>query len=55
MSRAEDTGRKSDQTDRAAEESSESGSYSPEQYPEDPEPAAAPLDSEHAAEPPRSD
>jgi hypothetical protein len=52
---AENTGRASEQTDRAAEESNESGSYSPEQYPEDPEPAAPPLDSENATEPPRSD
>jgi hypothetical protein len=55
MSGADDAGRKPEQTDRAAEKSSESGSYSPEQYPEDPEPAAPPLDSEHATEPPRSD
>jgi hypothetical protein len=52
---AGDAGRASEQSDRAAEESNESGSYSPEQYPEDPEPAAPPFDSEHATEPPRSD
>jgi hypothetical protein len=52
---AGDTGRGSGQTDRAADESNEAGSYSPERYPEDPEPAAPPLDSERASEPPRSD
>jgi hypothetical protein len=52
---ASDTGRASEQTDRAAEESNEAGSYSPERYPEDPEPAAPPLDSERASEPPRGD
>lgn len=52
---AHDTGDKAGQTDRAAEESSEAGSYSPEQYPEDPEPATPPLDSDSAAEPPQSD
>jgi hypothetical protein len=51
---AGDTGRSSEQTDRAAEESNEAGSYSPERYPEDPEAAAPPLDSERASEPPRS-
>jgi hypothetical protein len=50
-----DTGGRPKQTDRAAEESNEAGSYSPEQYPEDPESAAPPLDSERASEPPRSD
>jgi hypothetical protein len=50
-----DTGRHSEQTDRAAEESNEAGSYSPKRYPEDPESAAPPLDSERASEPPRSD
>jgi hypothetical protein len=43
-----------EQTDRAAEESDDVGSYSPEQYPEDPEAAAPPLDSD-ASEPPKSD
>ena len=44
-----------EQANRAAEESDDVGSYSPEQYPEDPEPATPPLDSEGASEPPRSD
>jgi hypothetical protein len=52
---AENTGDKADQTDRAAEKSNEAGSYSPEQYPEDPKPATPPLDSESASEPPQSD
>ncbi|WP_428342988.1 hypothetical protein [Mycobacterium sp.] len=43
-----------EQTDRAAEKSDEVGSYSPEQYPEDPEPATTPGD-ERASEPPKSD
>jgi hypothetical protein len=43
-----------EQTDRAAEESNDVGSYSPEQYPEDPEAATPPLDSE-VSEPPKSD
>lgn len=47
--------RAAEETDRAADESNEAGSYSPERYPEDPEPAAPPLDSDHASEPPRSD
>jgi hypothetical protein len=49
------TGHGSEQTDRAAEESDEAGSYSPKRYPEDPGPAAPPLDGERASEPPRSD
>jgi hypothetical protein len=52
---AGDTGRPSEQTDRAAEESNDAGSYSPERYPEDPESAAPSIDSERASEPPRSD
>ncbi len=52
---ADNTGDKADQTDRAAEKSNEAGSYSPEQYPEDPKPATPPLDSESASEPPQSD
>jgi hypothetical protein len=52
---AGDKGRASEQTDRAAKESNQAGSYSPERFPEDPEPAAPPLDNEHASEPPRSD
>jgi len=51
----DNTADKAEQTDRAAEKSNEAGSYSPEQYPEDPEPATPPLDSEGASEPPRSD
>jgi hypothetical protein len=46
---------KAEQTDRAAEESNEAGSYGSEQHPEDPELATPPLDSESASEPPRSD
>ena len=56
---SEDTGdnshRGDDQAGRAAEKSDEVGSYSPEQYPEDPEPATPPLDSGRASEPPKSD
>jgi hypothetical protein len=44
-----------EQSDRAAEKSDDVGSYSPEQYPEDPEPATPPLDSGRASEPPKSD
>jgi hypothetical protein len=44
-----------DNAHRAAEKSDEVGSYSPEQYPEDPEPATPPLDSGRASEPPKSD
>jgi hypothetical protein len=44
-----------EQANRAAEESDDVGSYSPEQYPEDPEPATPPLDSGRASEPPKSD
>ena len=51
----ENTGDNGGQTDRAAEEADEAGSYSPEQYPEDPEPASPPLDSQSASEPPKSD
>jgi hypothetical protein len=43
-----------EQTGRAAEESDDVGSYSPERYPEDPEPATPPLDSGRASEPPKS-
>jgi hypothetical protein len=49
------TGRAAEQSDRAAEESTEAGSYRSERYPEDPESATPPLDSEQASEPPRSD
>ena len=44
-----------EQTERAAEQSDRVGSYSPEQYPEDPEAATPPLDSDSASEPPKSD
>jgi hypothetical protein len=44
-----------EQSDRAAEASDDVGSYSPEQYPEDPEAATPPLDSGRASEPPKSD
>jgi hypothetical protein len=44
-----------EQTDRAAEESDRAGGYSRERYPEDPEPATPPIDSERAAESPKSD
>jgi hypothetical protein len=44
-----------EQTDRAAEESNEAGSYSPERHPEDPEAATPPLDSGRASEPSRND
>ncbi len=43
-----------DQAGRAADKSDDVGSYSPEQYPEDPEPATPPLDSGRASEPPKS-
>ena len=36
------------------EVSDDVGSYSPEQYPEDPEAATPPLDSGRASEPPKS-
>lgn len=52
---AGNTRRAAEQTDRAADESNESGSYSAERYPEDPGSAAPPLDSGHASEPPTSD
>jgi hypothetical protein len=51
----ENPGGAADETERAAEKSDEVGSYSPEQYPEDPEPATPPLDSGRASEPPKSD
>jgi hypothetical protein len=44
-----------EQTDRAADESDEAGSYSAERYPEDPGSAAPPLDGRDASEPPKSD
>ncbi len=49
------TGRAAEQSDRAAEKSTEAGSYRSERYPEDPESATPPLDSRQASEPPRSD
>jgi hypothetical protein len=52
---AGNTGRAAEQTDRAADESNDAGSYSAERYPEDPGSAAPPLDSRHASEPPKSD
>jgi hypothetical protein len=47
--------RAAEQTDLAAEKADEAGSYSPERYPEDPEPATPPLDSGGASEPSQSD
>ncbi|WP_292988619.1 hypothetical protein [Mycobacterium sp.] len=50
-----DSSNAAEQTQRAAEQSDRVGSYSPEQYPEDPSAATPPLDDESASEPPKSD
>jgi hypothetical protein len=49
------TPRAAEQSDRAAGESNEAGSYRAERYPEDPGTATPPLDSRQAPQPPGSD